>query len=293
MEDQKLHLKTIERITSISKKEFYNIYVKKQRPVIVEHFVNDWKATNNWSLDYIKKIGGFISVPLYDNRIPINNSKNKFNEPHLHLPLSEYIDLLKKGPTPYRIFLFNLLKKIPNLQKDFSFPKGLNVRFLKDLPMLFFGGENSKVFMHYDIDYANIFHFHFEGTKKCILFPPSETKYLYKLPNSLVSHPDIDFNNPDFNTFPALAKAKGYVTELKHGEMLYMPEGYWHQMTYKTPGFSMSLRALPKNYWNLTKAVYNVFIMRYFDNAMRKILTTKWENYKYKTAIKRTNAKTI
>ncbi len=290
MEKQELQLEGIPKIDRISFDDFHNTYVKNQKPVVIRNFTDDWSALTKWKLDYFKEIGNDIVVPLYDNREKINTSKKKFNEPHLHMKLGKYIELLKKGPTPYRIFLYNLLKQIPQLQEDFSFPK-MRLKFLKGLPMLFFGGENSKVFMHYDIDYANILHFHFDGKKRCILYPPSETKYLYKLPNALISHPDIDFNEPDFEKYPALQKAKGLVAELEHGEMLYMPEGYWHQMTYLTPGFSMSLRALPISKLNLTKAVYNVFIMRYFDNFMRKILGERWKDFKEVTALKRTNKK--
>ena len=290
MEKQELQLEGIPKIDRISFDDFHNTYVKNQKPVVIRNFTDDWSALTKWKLDYFKEIGNDIVVPLYDNREKINTSKKKFNEPHLHMKLGKYIELLKKGPTPYRIFLYNLLKQIPQLQEDFSFPK-MRLKFLKGLPMLFFGGENSKVFMHYDIDYANILHFHFDGKKRCILYPPSETKYLYKLPNALISHPDIDFNEPDFEKYPALQKAKGLVAELEHGEMLYMPEGYWHQMTYLTPGFSMSLRALQISKLNLTKAFYNVFIMRYFDNFMRKILGERWKDFKEVTALKRTNKK--
>lgn len=155
--------------------------------------------------------------------------------------------------------------------------------------MLFFGGENSKVFMHYDIDFANILHFHFSGKKRCILFPPSQTRYLYKVPHALISREDIDFSNPDYEKFPALRKAKGMVAELGHGEVLYMPEGYWHQMIYVTPGFSMSLRGAPRNINHLSKAVYNLFFMRHFDNYMRKWKGQKWIDYKNEQAVKRTN----
>ena len=155
--------------------------------------------------------------------------------------------------------------------------------------MLFFGGENSRVFMHYDIDYSNILHFHFHGKKRCVLFAPSETPYLYKIPHALISREDIDFDNPDFEKWPALQKANGLVTELNHGEMLYMPEGYWHYMKYVTPGFSMSLRAFPRKFSNLSKAFYNVFIMRHYDNLMRKWKGQKWIDYKNDEAIKRTH----
>lgn len=285
---EQLQLSEIPRVKNITKADFIENYYKPQKPVVVEQLIEDWPAYEKWNLDYIKEVAGNKEVPLYDDR-PIS-SKYKFNEPHLKMDLGEYIDLLKSKPTNYRIFLYHLLKEVPALQKDFTYPK-IGLRFLKQLPMLFFGGENSKVFMHYDIDFANIFHFHFHGKKQCILFAPSETKYLYKVPHALISRQDIDFNNPDFEKFPALKHAKGYVTELKHGESLYMPEGYWHQMTYLTAGFSMSLRAAPGNITNFSKAVYNLAFMRYFDNYMRKWKGQKWIDYKNEQAIKRTHEK--
>jgi hypothetical protein len=88
--------------------------------------------------------------------------------------------------------------------------------------------------------------------------------------------------------WPALTLAKGFVCDLNHGEMLYMPEGYWHYMKYVTPGFSMSLRAIARNPVNLSKAVYNIVIMRYFDNIMRRIQGQKWIEWKNAQAIVRT-----
>ncbi len=282
-----LNLEQIPRIATITKEEFLRDYVALQKPVVIEHLIEDWPAYTKWNLNYISKLAGDKMVPLYDDR-PIN-SELKFNEPHTKMKMSEYIDLLNtKDSTNYRIFLYNLLKEVPLLQKDFKYPD-IGLKFMKRLPFLFFGGTGSKVFMHYDIDLANIFHFHFHGEKRCILFPPSETKYLYKVPHALISHQEIDFTNPDLEKWPALKKAKGYVTDLKHGETLYMPEGYWHQMTYITPGFSMSIRSVPKKMSNFAQATYNVFFMRYFDNFMRKIRGQKWIEYKNTIAIKRTN----
>ncbi|MEG9327728.1 cupin-like domain-containing protein [Salinimicrobium catena] len=283
-----LKLTEIPREESLSKKDFLAKYVKPQKPVVIEKLIGDWPAYEKWSLDYMKQMAGEKVVPLFDDR-PIS-SKYKFNEPHERMKMGDYIELLKKGPTSYRIFLYHLLKEVPALQKDFNYPD-IGLRLLKQIPMLFFGGEGSKVFMHYDIDFANILHFHFHGKKQCILFPPSETKYLYKVPHALIAREDIDFLNPDYEKFPALKKAQGLITELKHGETLYMPEGYWHQMTYLTAGFSMSLRATPRNLKNLSKAVYNVFFMRHFDNYMRSWKGQKWIDYKNEQAVKRTNRK--
>ena len=281
-----LDLQDIPRVKTITKEEFIKHYFKPQKPVVIEQCITDWPAYNKWSLNYMKQVAGDKIVPLYDDR-PVDY-KDGFNEAHAKMKMSEYVDLLKSEPTKYRIFLWNVLKEVPQLQKDFKFPD-FGLKLMKWLPMLFFGGTNSHTFMHYDIDLANIFHFHFEGKKQCILFDQKQNKYLYKIPYSLINREDIDMSSPDLDKWPALKKAKGYITELNHGEVLYMPEGYWHYMKYLTPGFSMSLRAIARNPKNLGKAIYNIFIMRYFDNAMRRLKGQKWIDWKNEQAITKTN----
>ena len=277
-----MQLQEITRVHTITKKEFLRDYVKPQKPVVIEHLIDDWKAYDKWNLAYIKDIAGDKEVPLYDDR-PVKHDEG-FNQAHATMSMRAYVDLLKKEPTNYRIFLYNLMKEVPSLKEDFKFPK-IGLRLLKQIPMLFFGGEGSKVFMHHDIDWANILHFHFEGKKQCVLFPPSETPHLYKVPYSLITREDINFDDPDYDKFPNLKKAKGFICHLNHGETLYMPEGYWHYMKYETPGFSMSLRALPRKVSNLRKALYNVFYMRHYDNFMRRRKGQAWIDEKNERAM--------
>ncbi|MGX1025127.1 cupin-like domain-containing protein [Psychroflexus sp. MBR-150] len=279
---QKLNTQPVERVKNISAQDFIQHYVKPQKPVVIENLIEDWPAKELWSLDYFKVIAGDLEVPLYDSR-PVT-SEFKYNEPQAKMKMSEYIDLLQSQPTDLRLFLFNLIKERPKLQEHIKMPD-VGLKLFKDLPFLFIGGQNSKVFMHYDIDLANILHIHLKGEKQCLIFPPSETKYLYKVPNSLVTNDDIDFTNPDFETYPALAYAKGYTTNLSSGETLYMPEGYWHHMHYITPGFSISLRALARKPKHLGKAVYNIIVMRSIENLMRKWKGDKWLKAKQKASI--------
>ena len=281
-----LNLQDIPRVKNISKEEFITNYFKPQKPVVIEHSIEDWPAYNKWSLEYMKAIAGDKIVPLYDDR-PVDY-KDGFNDPHAQMKMSDYVDLLKSEPTKYRIFLWNILKELPELQHDYKYPD-FGLKLMKRLPMLFFGGRDSHTFMHYDIDLANIFHFHFEGEKLCILFDQNQNDFIYKIPHSLITREDIDFSNPDFKEWPALKQAKGWQCHLQHGEVLYMPEGYWHYMKYITPGFSMSLRAIARHPKNLGKAIYNVFVMRHFDNLMRQIKGQKWIDWKNKQAISRTH----
>ena len=281
-----MDLQDVPRVKTLSREAFLRDYYRPQKPVVIERAIEQWPAYSKWSLEYMRQVAGDKIVPLYDDR-PVDY-RDGFNEPHARMRMSEYIDLLKKEPTRYRIFLWNILKEVPQLQEDFNFPD-FGLPLLKGLPMLFFGGQDSFTFMHYDIDLANIFHFHFEGKKECILFSQTENKYLYKVPHSLITHESINFADPDFEQWPALRRVKGYRAVLNHGETLYMPEGYWHYMRYLTPGFSMSLRAIARNPANLSKAVYNIFIMRHFDNLMRRMKGQDWIDWKNEQAIKRTN----
>lgn len=283
-----MHLQEIDRVESITKEEFLANYFKPQRPVVIERFIADWPAFTKWDLDYMAEVAGEKTVPLYDNR-PVDH-KDGFNEPHARMKMRDYIELIKQEPTKFRIFLWNILKEVPELQKDFSYPD-FGLKLLKGLPMLFFGGKDSYTFMHYDIDLANIFHFHFQGKKEVILFDQKQNDFLYKIPHSLITREDIDFSNPDYKKWPALKKAQGFTTQLEHGNVLYMPEGYWHYMKYITPGFSMSLRAIAQNPVNLGKALYNIIVMRHFDNIMRRLKGQEWIEAKNEKAIIRTHRK--
>lgn len=283
-----MQLQEIDRVENITKEDFLKKYFKPQKPLIIERFVEDWPAFSKWNLDYMAAVAGEIEVPLYDDR-PVRHDEG-FNQAHATMQMKEYVALLKKEPTKYRIFLWNILKEVPVLQNDYNYPD-FGLKLMKGLPMLFFGGTASTTFMHYDIDLANIFHFHFQGKKKVILFDQEQNDYLYKVPHSLIVREDIDFAAPDYNKWPALKKAKGYEGTLEHGQVLYMPEGYWHYMQYVTPGFSMSLRAIARNPKNLSKALYNIFIMRHFDNLMRRWKGQAWIDSKNEKAVIKTHAK--
>ncbi|HCK05570.1 MAG TPA: cupin [Flavobacteriaceae bacterium] len=280
-----MKLKSIDRVCGLSKKDFLEQYFKPQKPVIIEDAIIDWPAYKRWSFDYMRDVAGDKIVPLYDDR-PVDH-KDGFNEPHATMNMAEYIDLLQREPTKYRIFLWNLFKEVPALQNDFK-NLDLGLSILKGLPMLFFGGQKSYTFMHYDIDLANIFHIHFQGEKRVVLFDQKQTEFMYKVPHSLIVREDIDFANPDYEKWPGLCHVHGFEGTLKHGDVLYMPEGYWHYMQYISAGFSMSLRAMPRKTGHLAKALYNIFIMRYYDQLMRRLKGQAWIDYKNEQAIVRT-----
>jgi hypothetical protein len=278
--------KPITRVKSITKEDFIRDYYKPQKPVLIESLTGDWPAYKKWNLDYIQERSGDQIVPLYNNKPAAG--KQSVYQPVKEMKLYDYIELLKTEPTDLRIFFYNILDRMPELLKDFKYPD-IGLKFFKRLPVLFFGGGDSRVFVHYDIDLPDSMHFHFHGTKSVTLFPQSQSKYLYKVPFSIHNIDKIDLDNPDFDTYPALQYAEGIQVNMKHGDALYMPSGYWHYIKYLDGGFSMTLRAFPRHPKKLVLMLYNVFIMRHFDNIMRKLNGQKWLNYKETLAIKRSH----
>ena len=277
-----LNLKPIPRVKALDKETFLKEYFIPQQPVVMENLTENWAARENWNFEYFREKAGDIVVPLY-NGTPAKGRESS-HKPVKRIKMSEYIDILKSGPTDLRMFFFNLLQNCPQLVSDFSYPD-LGVKFFKKLPVLFVGGQGAKVLMHYDMDLANNFHFNFAGTKKVILYPPSETKYLYKVPFSIVSMEVIDMDNPDLEKYPALASAKGYEIVLKHGDALFIPSKWWHFIKYETPCLSLTLRSLPTSPTKILEVLNNVLIIRNYDNLMRKLKGQNWIDYKNNKAI--------
>lgn len=275
----------VTRVENISKPEFIEEYYKPQKPVLIEGLTKHWPAYQKWTLDYIQKRAGEQMVPLYNNE-PAKGNESVY-APKKEMKLAEYIEILKTQPTDLRIFFYEILKKMPELLDDFEYPD-IGLKFFKKLPALFFGGGKSKVFMHYDIDLPDSMHFHFDGHKSVTLFSPEQTKYLYRVPYSIHNLESIDMDNPDFEKYPALQYAEGIQADMKHGDALYMPSGYWHYIKYLDGGFSMTLRALPRNPKRFLNMLSNVLIMRNFDNFTRKYWGQKWLDYKDQLAVKRT-----
>jgi ribosomal protein L16 Arg81 hydroxylase len=278
----------IPRVKNVTKEEFLNNYYKPQRPVIIEELTADWPAYKKWNLDYIQQLAGDQIVPLYNNEPTKGHTKSVV--PAEKMKLYDYIDILKSGPTDLRMFFYNLLKKMPELEKDFRYPD-IGLKFFKKLPVMFFGGEGSKVLAHYDMDLADLVHFHFHGHKSVTLFAPDQAKYLYKVPFTVHNLETIDMDDPDFKKYPALRNVTGLYAEMKHGDALYMPSGYWHYITYLDAGFSITLRAFPRKPKTLAKLFYNLLFMRNIENGMRYLLGQKWVDYKENSVLRKVNKK--
>lgn len=283
-----IKLLPLERVENLNTHDFLKNYKRVNKPVVIEKLTQNWPARKKWTSDYFKQIAGDKIVPLYDC-VPSKDNKHQ-HASALTMPLKDYLERLEQGKKDLRLFFYNILSGIPELIKDFSYPE-IGLSFFKKLPVLFIAAQGTKVQMHFDIDFADIFLCHFGGKKRVVLFSPEQTKYMYHVPFSFSSLFDVDFDTPDYEKYPALKYLQGEEVELNHGDILYIPPGYWHYIVYEEFGMSMALRAFPRTPVNFFKMMKNIIVIRSIEGLMRKIIGLPWIERNERLAVSGTNKK--
>src|SRR6201992_2561345 len=161
-------LTPIDRVDQITKEDFVSNYLNPRRPLIIRKATETWPALQKWTFEYLKEVVGDKVVPLYDSSKA--DPSKPINAAAAEMKFGDYIDLIQKGPTDLRIFLFDPIKHAPALLDDYRSPSDLMGGFLDKYPNMFFGGKGSVTFLHYDIELAHIFHTPFNGPQHAIFF---------------------------------------------------------------------------------------------------------------------------
>ncbi|MFN4286570.1 MAG: cupin-like domain-containing protein [Lacibacter sp.] len=285
-----MQLQPVERVTSLTPEAFQHYY-RNNIPVVITDLSSHWPAKEKWTWDYLKQVAGHKRVGIYNNvksdaYTPVNTADD-------YTTFGDYIDMIRRGPAAWRIFLFNIFDHAPQLTQDFTWPDHLMKGFVKKYPMLFVGGAGSVTHMHFDIDLSHILHTQFIGRKRVLLFPYSEQYKLYRKPFEVLSLADFtryyEEGAIDYDRFPALRLAKGLETTLEHGDTLFMPAGYWHHMEYLESGFAMSLRALQPSLGGKLRGAWNLLGMRSIDTLLKKTAPQWWYRHKEQKLLQAAN----
>ena len=274
----------IDVVKNIGTKYFNEKYFNTNTPVVLKGLTENTIAGKKWSLDYFKETMGDILLDVFDN----GNQKAKasaFTSPDLKMKFRDYLDIIKKDEhTDLRIFLCNLFKYNPQLKKEFPCPD-LFRGILDNVGFMFFGGKDTTVRIHYDIDMSNVLHTHFGGRKRVVLVTPEYSTLLYRLP--LNTYSLINLDNPDYDKYPALRFIKAYDVILEPGDSIFMPAGYWHYMTYLEGSFSVSYRKMSRNLKYPAEGVLNLGLRMPCDKILNKVFGSRWLKTKESMAQKK------
>ena len=268
-------LKPVRFITTPSAEEFQAKYVKPLQPVVLTNLAANWPAKDKWTPAFFSENFGHFEVPVYDATFAQPGDTYMSNVDTMRF--DEYLRCVLEQEQDLRIFLYNIVRKIPSLLDDLKFPdlvNGLSSRFV----FMFFGCKGSQTPIHYDIDLGHVLHTTFHGRKRFILYPPDQSTPLYQQPLTVRSY--VDVLSPDLDRFPALAHVKGFDVTLNPGETLFIPSGYWHLTIYEEPGYGVSLRAPCEHWPQRLKGLMNLMALSPCDRLMNKLVDQYWFAWK-------------
>jgi ribosomal protein L16 Arg81 hydroxylase len=274
--------KIIDIVDSISYTDFIKKYYQPQRPVIIRKgIVENQPECLKWSLNWFKEHYGHLAVPVFDNKNQAHK-KSAVTKADIEIPFAQFIEHIQTKEVSFlRMFLFNLFKSAPELQKDFNTPEIMK-GILGKMGFAFFGGKNTEVKMHYDVDMSNVLLTQFEGRKRVLLFEPKYSKLLYRTPLNM--HSLVDIDNPNYDHFPGLKYVNGYHFVMQAGDSLFMPSGYWHYNTYLEPGFAIAYRKIAPSLALKLIGFSNIAIKIPLDKLLLFLFKDRWFKLKNKIA---------
>jgi hypothetical protein len=211
--------------------------------VLIEDAIDQWPALKKWTADFWTRQYGNKEVQIDGKAYPLKEVMRLAQSPEGG-----------KAPPYYRNI--ELARVFPELMADISpAPVYSQPNWFQSLALaplrkwfanyghyeLFIGGAGrSFPYLHYDVPNAHTFLHQLSGHKLFILFPPSDSSYLYPKDGSEFNISRVsNLDQRDQPEFPLFAQTTRYEAMMAPGETMFMPCGWWH--TARMPEFSISL----------------------------------------------------
>lgn len=228
----------IHRISPPSIAEFYKNYVRANRPVVISNMVDDWPALQLWSNDYFAQAYGDTLVTvqrLRDGKVDLSTDKGVNAG---QMALRNAIETIKHAPLDNNWLISSEVSTFPpQIRKEYHVPAYCaDGRFLTS--RLFISPAGMRSTMHQDLP-ENIYVM-VKGVKRIILFAPGDPVYHYSRFSKLLNHAQADPEHPDYERFPKFRNAQPYITDLRAGEVLFIPTFWWHHIRHLEASVSIN-----------------------------------------------------
>ncbi len=236
-----------EQSTHITATIFFEQYQKPGIPVVITGLLD---AEPDWSLGYLCHALGSLEFPVrYYGRQRYEQNKREWTSIGSSVeskltPFIQYAELLKNGKADEQdLYLGKCSIEHTSLIQQSTLHQVIHVLGLRK-PVtshnLWVGLAGHTTCLHYDPFDGILMQLH--GSKRLILFPPSQLYNLYPFPLSThfehglklrSTYSQVYPEQPDFKAFPKLeqAFAHRYEVILNRGDILYIPASWWHEVT--------------------------------------------------------------
>ena len=231
-------------------------------PRVVNGLVETWPACARWTPGYLERTAGDARVNVLRRMGPPRNFGQTDAEGG-SLAFREYLDWVLETSAEYEVLRGRTLapREIVDMIEEAGFEESysldtplasLSEALVRDVevPRWYEAAPSAIVFwcsvfgnssgLHFDLSpNCNV---QVRGRKHFVLFAPTQTRLLYRYPQP-DAHCAFDPTRPDFERFPRARGAEGWECTLEEREALYLPMGWYHQVTVVSPW------ALNVNFW--------------------------------------------
>lgn len=264
-------MNTVTVVDTISREDFYQNFVKKNKPLLIKNQTREWAARELWTTDYFKNEKWNLGITAKKGDVSKGNREQ--------FKLADYIDnlmayeiakergeKLEKPAYLHDVPIFNLL---PDLRKDVEpfplelFPKWYWKNY-QNYIQFFMGSSDSVTPLHFDTLCTHNMFFQMVGAKKFILIDAKQKDLCYV---EGWRWSKIDASNVDYNKFPDADKLNIQEVIVEGGDILYMPPGMLHQV--HSLSFSISFNID----WHTTKSAAS--------GVLSKFKGAPWRNTYY------------
>jgi hypothetical protein len=225
--------------------EFVKQYCLGNRPVVLTGLAADWPAMQRWTPQFFKEQYGNVEVEIQAGRNDDADYERNKLQHRSRIAMAEFVDRVMAVGASNDIYLtanndaLRRAELAPLLDDIGSLPKIINHSRFRDESSLWFGPAGTVTPLHHDT--IMLFHTQIKGRKRWRFISPLETPNLYNF--SGVFSP-IDLDNVDLSRFPDFAKVKVLEVVVEEGETVFLPLGWWHQVTSLDVCISLSFSCL-------------------------------------------------
>jgi len=244
---------TIERRSNLGREELLSRYVLGSKPVVLTDVTEDWPALRRWSPADLRERFGHLDVDVQVGR----NSDALFEQNKTQLrqrmSVAEFVDLVVSGGATNDHYLTandEMLRRpefLPLLQDIGRMPPICEPALLHTAASFWFGPAGTRTPLHHDT--LMLFHTQVVGRKRWRFVSPLQTPLLY---NRTGVYSPVDLDAPDYARYPLLRDARVLDVVLEPGDTLFLPLGWWHQVSSLDLSMSFS-------YTNLAADIPNEF----------------------------------
>lgn len=273
---------------------FTQALLKEGRPVVLRGTkVEDWAARSKWSQEYLRNHPDIQTMKLvktgtekmfYDLDTEAEMVKHGMYDTSLHYNVSDmtakdFFSKINDPDDPNFYYWYGPIVQLDGILHrdvqpwDYAFLSAKDAD--KEAMFMWMSGAGPRAWIHADSDHN--FFIHMLGTKRFIVFPPSEYEnlYMYSRLHPKWHKSQVNFDAPDLDRFPRFANATAYEALLQPGDVLYVPQYWWHYVESVTPCVSLATWS-KGDVWDPMAEVYSRdMIFDGEENKTRAISATK------------------